>query len=58
MKQAIIDACESLRLALEQDDVKAYRSSAYAIRKGKTLYIVSSEAREMHRLDCIVAQGR
>ena len=57
MKQAIIDACESLRLALEhQDDAK--RSSAYAIRKGKTLYIVSSEAREMHRLDCIVAQGR
>jgi hypothetical protein len=57
MEKAIIDACEALRDRLERAD-DARRASAYAIRKGRTMYIVSEEARELRRLDAIYAESR
>jgi|WetSurMetagenome_2_1015567.scaffolds.fasta_scaffold349796_3 hypothetical protein len=57
MEKAIIDACEALRDRLERMD-SAERSRAYAIRKGRTLYLVSDEARELRRLDAIYAESR
>jgi hypothetical protein len=56
--QALNNAVRAFETALEakqRDDAKA---EAYAIRKGRTLYVVSSEARELRRLDKIYSEAR
>jgi len=57
MEQALTEACERLRDAMEANDNRA-RILAYAQRKGRTLYIVSTEARELRRLDAIYAEAQ
>ena len=57
MSNDLFDACEALRAKLDKlDDRRKIR--AYAIRKGRSLYVVSSEARELRRLDTIYASNR
>jgi hypothetical protein len=48
-------AFETALAAKLEDEGKA---QAYAIRKGRTLYVVSSEARELRRLDRIYEEVR
>jgi len=57
MDSQLIEACERFREALEKRDSRN-RVSAFAIRKSKTLYLVSSEARELRRLDAIYSEAR
>jgi len=52
MKQTLTDACELLREAFESKD-NAERIEAYAIRKGRTLFVVSDEAQNLRRLDAV-----
>ena len=57
MDKQLTEACERLRDRLELAD-STRKAEAYAIRKGRTLYVVSSEARELRRLDRIYAEAR
>jgi hypothetical protein len=57
MEQALVDACERLRMALESRDNQK-KIEAYAIRKGRTMYVVSQEARELRRFDAIYSEAR
>ena len=57
MDKLLTEACERLRDALESKDNQE-KIAAYAIRKGRTLFVVSSEARELRRLDKIYSEAR
>jgi hypothetical protein len=57
MDKQLTEACEALRDKLELADTR-HKAEAYAIRKGRTLYYVSPEARELRRLDAIYAERR
>ena len=57
MERALTEACERLAEAMALEDSRR-KAQAYAIRKGRTLYIVSSEARELRRLDTIYAEAK
>lgn len=56
MEKNLLESCEAFaeRLALSDSRTKA---KAYAIRKGKTLYCLSSEARELRRIDAVLAEA-
>ena len=57
--QAMNNAVRAFETALEASQrAGEKKSQAYAIRKGRTLYVVSSEARELRRLDRIYVEGR
>jgi hypothetical protein len=57
MDKQLTEACERLREAMEKRD-NDRQIEAYAIRKGRTLFVVSSEARELRRLDAIYSEAR
>jgi hypothetical protein len=59
-KSELIEACEIFaeRLALADSRERVRASAARLIRKGRTLYIVSPEAREMRRIDAIASEAR
>ena len=56
--QAMNNAIKAFETALEAQRRDEGKAQAYAIRKGRTLYVVSSEARELRRLDRVYEQGR
>lgn len=57
MDKQLTEACERLRDRLELADMSR-KAACYAERKGRTLYIVSQEARELRRLDTIYAEAK
>jgi hypothetical protein len=57
MEKQLLNACERFRDALESADL-SHKAECYALRKGRTLYVVSSKARELRRLDTIYSEAR
>jgi hypothetical protein len=56
MDKKLLESFEAFAERLALADSRA-RSRAYAIRKGKTLYCLSSEARELRRIDRVLAEA-
>ncbi|MFA5422169.1 MAG: hypothetical protein WC344_05285 [Bacilli bacterium] len=56
MDKKLSEACEAFAERLALADSRA-RARAYAIRKGKTLLTLSSEARELRRIDRVLAEA-
>ncbi len=56
MEKNLLESLEAFAEALALSDARN-RSRAYAIRKGKTLYCLSPEARELRRIDRVLSEA-